>query len=142
MPPKRSILTSPDTVLKNLARGMIDRLAEVRAVLAAASPYGSGRDPAGPEGNKAFYWIVRDGLLAGWHRYDLPELAGKELTNSERVRWRQECRKMEADGLVEIAGDGRANEIAFTEKGVERLQQLPGGPELVEELAKALGWDK
>ena len=139
MPPKRQIHTCPDTVLRQLAISMTDLINELARTLDLAGWYGGGSDPCGPLGNKAHYWNELKSLRSGWHRFNCVELSGKDsLTESERVRWRQQCRRMEADGLLRISGDGRANHIGFTQAGLERLSQLPDGPEMVDKLEEAL----
>jgi hypothetical protein len=59
--------------------------------------------------------IERDGV-----RYNLERFAGRELTASERIRWQQSVRKIEAAGLVAIDGK-KARHVKMTEAGWQAL---------------------
>lgn len=59
---------------------------------------------------------------AAWVPRDLPALAGRELSPSERIRHQQTLRKLEGDGLVVIA----SRHVRLTEAGLMKLGSSNG----------------
>ncbi len=106
----------PLVILRRIAAAQVARISELEGVLArAGGGYGHGY---------GHIWSELKDAQEGWIKYDIAVLSGRDdFSDSERIRWQQAVRKLEAEGLVEIIGV-KATQVRLTAAGTRFAKEL------------------